>query len=963
MSIRTSKQTVARVATVAAFVALALVAASSGTSSLLPAEASAATTGTLLKMVATPACSGGGSVLATISGRMLNIQALTVFPVLLAVGCPSSNQISFIDPSSGTTEATVSVANLPAGGFRSLAARPDAGDLLGCANTTVTPVDGSPFLTTQIYSIPLTASSGSATQLLSTTLANGVGTCDGLAWDGSDKSVYVAPLGVSIFHVVNTGTNFSTFTVAAVGGNCGVIGGLAIAGSTLLTTSQPNGITQLVQISKDGCTTFPTLFTPAQNVDAIACDPATFASSGNGAVWARDTAQNQVYAFALPLYACTAPFGTVGPSGPTCPTGSSTGMSSTAGDGIPDCWKTNGIDVDGDGIADYTLPTLGTAPSINHKDVYLEIDSYSTGCSSGPSAPTCAPSTAVRDAIVAAFNNAPVSNPDGTTGIHLHVLLDDSLPVPPPGSVNAINLPPCTPLPEPANTQDFDSLKHQFFGTVSERGNSKLLAAKAFVFHYAISAPALAGLGTTSGCSELPGNDIVVALGGWSFSSAAVRDATWEGTIMHELGHNLGLRHGGGATSDTDASGKATSANCKPNYLSVMNYAFQVPGSVPVTTWKLDYSREQLPTLNEAALAEPVGVFGTTTFQTLLNSLGSYTAFGIPTKTGGAQITSASAGGPLNFNGSRTGPTQTVSSNVNNFGLGSGCDGTGTILAGFDDWDNLIYTFQSTLDFADGVHGSTNGRDNQEITQEQETAILANTAPLITLTKTSPDHAVVGGQITYTIKATNVGPKTATNVLVVDSLPTGVTFTSATPSTCSASAGVVTCNVGSLDVGSTFTATVTVTVNKGSGGALTDQAAVSSDPDNTLFRSNVTFTSLYAFGGFNPPINNPPAVNPVQSGSTIPVKFSLGGNFGLAIFASTPFSQQVSCSGLPGTVNVVSGTATQVTSPGNVDFNLIAAPNQYIFNWQTSTAYAGTCRELVVSLNDGTTFVAFFQFS
>lgn len=960
MKFRASRRAVARFATVAVFIALAIVAGSSGMSFQGSAEAAAATTGTQLASTAIPACASGGSVLGIVRGGSLNIQALAAFPVLLAVGCPSSNTISFVDPGKGTVQATVSVTNLPTGGFTALAARPDRGDLIGCANTTVAPIAGTPFLTTQIYSIPLNTSSVSATQLLSTTLAAGVGACDGLTWDATDQSMYVAPVGTSIFQVVNTGTNFSTFNVFTVGAGCNTLAGLSIVGSTLMATTQVNTATQLTQMSKNGCTTFPTPFTPNHTVDAIACDPSTFAASGNSALWARDTTQNQVYAYALPLFACSAPFGNVGPLGPQCPSGSSTGLTSTAGDGIPDCWKTNGIDVDGDGVADFTLPTIGTAPSPTHKDVYLEIDSYSTGCNAGPQAPTCAPSQSVIAAITAAFNNAPVSNPDGTTGIHLHVLVDDSFPNTVTG---AINLPPCTPLPEAAGTQDFDSLKHQFFGTSTERANPKQLAAKAFVFHYAISAPNLAGLGSTSGCSELPGNDTVIALGGWSFTSTATRDAAWEGTLMHELGHNLGLRHGGGATIDTDAAGKPTSANCKPNYLSVMNYAFQMPGSVPVTSWKLDYSREQLPTLTESSLNEAVGVFGTTTFQTVLNTLGEFTAFAIPTRTGGAQITSGSAGGPLNFNGDRTDPSfEIVNSNINNFGVGSGCDGTGTILAGFNDWANLVYAFQSTVDFADGVHGSTNTADNQEITFDQETTIQNNTAPLIDVTKTSTNAAVVGQQVTFTITATNAGPKTATNVIVTDTLPTGLTFVSATPSSCSASGSIVNCTVGSIAVNSTFTATVNALVNKGSGGALTDQAAVSSDPDNTLFRANTSFTTPYAFGGFNSPINNPPAVNQVQSGSMIPVKFSLGGSFGSDIFAAAPFSMQVNCAGLPTTVTVLPNTSVAVTSPGSVDFNLITSPNQYHFDWQTSTAFTGTCRELFVPLNDGTTRVALFQF-
>jgi len=39
-------------------------------------------------------------------------------------------------------------------------------------------------------------------------------------------------------------------------------------------------------------------------------------------------------------------------------------------------------------------------------------------------------------------------------------------------------------------------------------------------------------------------------------------------TLMHELGHNLERRHGG----------EAFEPNCKPLYLSVMNYLYQLRG-------------------------------------------------------------------------------------------------------------------------------------------------------------------------------------------------------------------------------------------------------------------------------------------------------------------------------------------------------------------------------------------------
>jgi len=82
------------------------------------------------------------------------------------------------------------------------------------------------------------------------------------------------------------------------------------------------------------------------------------------------------------------------------------------------------------------------------------------------------------------------------------------------------------------------------------------------------------------------------------------------GTLMHELGHNLNLRHGG----DEDE-------NFKPNYLSVMNYLWQVygifvssqPGNADPTNivaLRLDYSGYVLPPLNELHLDERIGLGG-----------------------------------------------------------------------------------------------------------------------------------------------------------------------------------------------------------------------------------------------------------------------------------------------------------------------------------------------------------------
>jgi hypothetical protein len=97
------------------------------------------------------------------------------------------------------------------------------------------------------------------------------------------------------------------------------------------------------------------------------------------------------------------------------------------------------------------------------------------------------------------------------------------------------------------------------------------------------------------------GNDFVVAGAHFFFEQQAghrvMTDETLSGSLMHELGHTLGLRHGGG-----DYVG------CKPNYISVMNYTRVRTNLIPERA--LDYSRMKLPTLDERHLNEAWGLQG-----------------------------------------------------------------------------------------------------------------------------------------------------------------------------------------------------------------------------------------------------------------------------------------------------------------------------------------------------------------
>ena len=89
-----------------------------------------------------------------------------------------------------------------------------------------------------------------------------------------------------------------------------------------------------------------------------------------------------------------------------------------------------------------------------------------------------------------------------------------------------------------------------------------------------------------------------------------------------------------------------------------------------------------------------------------------------------------------------------------------------------------------------------------------------------------PDGVVLAGDaITYTLTVSNGGTATATNVVVTDQLPTGVTLVDATAG-CSENAGVVTCNLGDIGDGAELAIEITVSVDEGFCGSIDNVAHV-----------------------------------------------------------------------------------------------------------------------------------------
>ena len=138
----------------------------------------------------------------------------------------------------------------------------------------------------------------------------------------------------------------------------------------------------------------------------------------------------------------------------------------------------------------------------------------------------------------------------------------------------------------------------------------------------------------------------------------------------------------------------------------------------------------------------------------------------------------------------------------------------------------------------------------------------------------------------------------------------------------------------------------------------THETATATDAAGNHTTANFDVTVLYDFTGFFSPVVNQPTLNLVNAGRAVPVKFSLSGNKGLSIFAAgSPASQQINCSS-----DAPISTLDATTTAGSSSLSYDAASDQYNYVWKTDSSWAGQCRALVVTLNDGSTHTALFKF-
>ena len=130
------------------------------------------------------------------------------------------------------------------------------------------------------------------------------------------------------------------------------------------------------------------------------------------------------------------------------------------GDSIPDIWETKKLDINKDNIPDIDLPSLGADP--DHKDIFVEVD-YMKDRKPTPKA---------LNLVVSQFDHAPLCNPDGITGISLHILVDEEID-----------------HERYVNIDDLKRIKTDHLGTKDERNNTNfdnIRKVKDLVFYYSL---------------------------------------------------------------------------------------------------------------------------------------------------------------------------------------------------------------------------------------------------------------------------------------------------------------------------------------------------------------------------------------------------------------------------------------------------------------------------------------------
>lgn len=449
--------------------------------------------------------------------------------------------------------------------------------------------------------------------------------------------------------------------------------------------------------------------------------------------------------------------------GTPTPTPTSGSLADSDGDGLPDKWEIYGVDVVVDSKKYFIdLKAMGANPQ--HKDLFLQID-YMVDKSENDSH-SHKPKDKALEKVIKVFADAPVPNPDKKNGITVHIDAGSDTIMDPVSNKKWEKLSESHALEHVDNLGSGNRRTGYVWDEFNKLEEKNFSRYRRKVFRYCIFAHNLGvDLGKTSGWSRnIPGTAFVVSLGSWTDGVGSVNEQA--GTLLHEWGHTIGLRHGGG-----------DNINYKPNFLSIMNYDFQTRGlRLDKKNGKLSYSWTALPTLNEESLNKTLGLYGGDT----IKGYGTiYRTYDSDDDTNYWWYVD-NANGPIDWNRSGSTTETSVKADING-------DGKYTKLEGYNDWKNLKYSDGSLIGKTEEtIRESPAETVDEELTYEEDQKIVDQYEVSVSFDGNKKGRA--GGTVAYIVTVKNNGTDPDTYTLKAES-EKGWADLSALPATVQIGAG------------------------------------------------------------------------------------------------------------------------------------------------------------------------------
>jgi len=125
-----------------------------------------------------------------------------------------------------------------------------------------------------------------------------------------------------------------------------------------------------------------------------------------------------------------------------------------------------------------------------------------------------------------------------------------------------------------------------------------------------------------------------------------------------------------------------------------------------------------------------------------------------------------------------------------------------------------------------------------------------------------------------------------------------------------------------------------------------------SDTSGNSASASAGYRVIYDFG-FLWPVKNRPEVNRVRAGRVALVRFSLDGFHGRHVIAA----------GYPRVAEIECGSSEEPASGERARVRRVRSRHGYAFAWKTRRSWAGTCRQLLLGLDDGTVRRADYLFT